>query len=134
MIIGAAASLLSSRSGGPRVSSATLRARFVVNAAGVGSGDIAKLVGDNSFYIKPRIGEYLLLHKKEGAKARHILFPAPGKMGKGVLVQTTCECVCVCVRVFWCTAARAHFLHCLPACAPCYTSTNTILSTPCASP
>ena len=67
----------------------TLRARFVVNAAGNGSGDIAKLVGDSSFYIKPRIGEYLLMHKKEGSKARHILFPAPGKMGKGVLVQTT---------------------------------------------
>jgi glycerol-3-phosphate dehydrogenase len=67
----------------------TIRARFVINAAGNGSGDIAKLAGDTSFYIKPRIGEYLLMHKKEGSKARHILFPAPGKMGKGVLVQTT---------------------------------------------
>ena len=66
-----------------------IRARYVVNAAGVGADTIAKLVGDESFKIKPRLGEYLLLHKKEGSKARHILFPAPGKMGKGVLVQTT---------------------------------------------
>ena len=67
----------------------SLRARFVVNAAGLGSGDVARLAGDTSFYIKPRVGEYLLMHKKEGFRARHVLFPAPGKMGKGVLVQTT---------------------------------------------
>jgi glycerol-3-phosphate dehydrogenase len=74
---------------GPPPARETIKARWVVNAAGNGSDAIAKLVGDNSFYIKGRVGEYLLLHKKEGAKARHILFPTPSKMGKGVLVQTT---------------------------------------------
>lgn len=44
----------------------SLRARFVVNAAGCGSGDIARLLGDASFVIKPRLGEYLLLRKEEG--------------------------------------------------------------------
>lgn len=48
----------------------SLRARYVVNAAGEGSGDVAKLLGDDSFYIKPRIGEYLLLNKEQGQKVR----------------------------------------------------------------
>ncbi len=74
--------------GGARRAS-SLRARYVVNAAGCASDAVARLVGDDSFYIKPRLGEYLLLRKEAGAAARHILFPAPGKMGKGVLVQTT---------------------------------------------
>ena len=71
------------------IRASSLRARHVVNAAGCASGAVARLAGDESFYIKPRLGEYLLLRKEEGAAARHILFPAPGKMGKGVLVQTT---------------------------------------------
>jgi hypothetical protein len=75
--------------GGSGAAKETLRARFVVNAAGLGSDNVAALVGDTSFYIKPRIGEYLLMHKDEGFRANHVLFPAPGKMGKGVLVQTT---------------------------------------------
>ena len=36
------------------------------------------------------MGEYILLHKNEGKKANHILFPAPHpKLGKGILVQNT---------------------------------------------
>mmetsp|Transcript_7716 Transcript_7716/g.10071 ORF Transcript_7716/g.10071 Transcript_7716/m.10071 type:complete len:477 (-) Transcript_7716:632-2062(-) len=68
----------------------TIRARYIVNAAGCQSDEIAKMVGDDSFIIKPRMGEYILLHKDEGHKTRHILFPAPHPfLGKGVLVQKT---------------------------------------------
>ena len=35
------------------------------------------------------MGEYILLHKNEGKRANHILFPAPSKLGKGILVQPT---------------------------------------------
>ena len=66
-----------------------IKARYVVNCAGLGSDKIAKMVGDDSFYIKPRIGEYLLLNKNQGDKCNKILFPCPGKMGKGILVQKT---------------------------------------------
>jgi len=66
-----------------------VKARYVVNCAGLGSDKIAKMVGDDSFYMKPRIGEYILLHKNQGHMAQKILFPCPGKMGKGVLVQRT---------------------------------------------
>ena len=74
---------------GPAVKE-TLRARFVVNCAGCASDRIARMVGDDSFLVKPRMGEYILLHKDEGHKASHTLFPTPHPVyGKGVLVQGT---------------------------------------------
>jgi glycerol-3-phosphate dehydrogenase len=42
----------------------TLRCRYVVNCAGGGSDKVARMVGDDSFTIKPRLGEY-----REGALA-----------------------------------------------------------------
>ena len=65
------------------------RAKYIVNAAGSGSDTIAKMIGDKSFKIKPRIGDYILLNRDQGHLARHTLFPCPGPLGKGVLVQTT---------------------------------------------
>ena len=65
---------------------------FIVNAAGCKSDEIARMVGDNSFQIKPRMGEYILLHKNEGVRLNtsHTLFPCPHPVyGKGVLVQGT---------------------------------------------
>ena len=63
---------------------------FIVNAAGCYSDKIARMVGDNTFTIKPRTGEYILLHKEEGYKCHRTLFPTPHPFyGKGVLVQGT---------------------------------------------
>jgi len=67
----------------------TVRSKYIVNAAGLGADKVASLVGVNDFKIKPRMGEYLLFNKSEGKHAKHILFPTPGKYGKGVLVQPT---------------------------------------------
>eukprot|EP00948_MAST-09A_sp_MAST-9A-sp1_P004172 g4172.t1 len=65
-------------------------ADYIVNAAGCKSEEVANLVGDYSFVMKPRIGDYILLHKDEGHKAGATLFPCPHPVyGKGVLVQTT---------------------------------------------
>ena len=48
------------------------------------------MIGDDSFYIKPRLGDYLLLNRDQGHLAQHTLFPRPDPvLGKGVLVQTT---------------------------------------------
>lgn len=66
-----------------------IRADFIVNAAGCGSDKIAAMVGDTSFQINERYGEYILLHKKEGKSCSSTLFPCPGPKGKGVLVQNT---------------------------------------------
>ncbi|MDO5014899.1 MAG: NAD(P)/FAD-dependent oxidoreductase [Clostridia bacterium] len=61
----------------------------VINAAGVNSDDIAKMIGDDSFSIIPRPGEYGLLDKSVGYIVNQVLFMAPTKMGKGVLVAPT---------------------------------------------
>ena len=43
-----------------------IETRFVVNAAGVHSGDVARMAGDESFTIKPRRGEYILFDRSVG--------------------------------------------------------------------
>ena len=65
-----------------------IAARRVVNAAGVYADAIARLVGDDSFSIHPRKGEYLLLDRN-ALPLNTVLFQTPTKMGKGVLVSPT---------------------------------------------
>ena len=67
----------------------TFKATYVINCAGSYSDEIAHMINDHSFKIKQRLGDYLLLNKNQGHLAKHTLFPCPGKLGKGVLVQTT---------------------------------------------
>lgn len=68
-----------------------VEAKYVINAAGVYSDKIAKLVGDNSFEVHPRCGEYILLDKECGDLAKHTIFRTPTKMGKGILVTPTVD-------------------------------------------
>ena len=68
----------------------TIQTKYVINCAGSASDKIAQLIGDKSFKIKPRLGDYLLLHRNQGHLAHRTLFPCPDPvLGKGVLVQTT---------------------------------------------
>jgi len=66
-------------------------ARYVVDAAGVYADDIAAMIGDDSFKVKPRKGEYCILDKAKGYLARHVIFQPPTAMGKGVLVTPTVD-------------------------------------------
>ena len=66
-------------------------ARFVINCAGAYSDDIAKMVGDDSFTVRARRGEYLLLDKELGGHVSRTVFRCPSKMGKGVLVTPTVD-------------------------------------------
>ena len=66
-----------------------VRARCVVNAAGVYSDAIHNMVSDQKIRIIPRKGEYLLLDTTAGQHVRHTVFMLPTKMGKGVLVSPT---------------------------------------------
>lgn len=68
-----------------------VRSRFVINAAGVYSDEIAKMVGDNSFDVHPRRGEYILLDKECGNLVKTTVFRTPSKMGKGILVTPTVD-------------------------------------------
>ena len=76
-----------------KVSSKTdsIEARVVINCAGVYADEVAKLVGDDSFSIRPRRGEYMLLDKECGTLVGHTVFRCPSKMGKGVLVTPTVD-------------------------------------------
>lgn len=69
----------------------TVRARYLINAAGVHSGDVARMIGDDSFTITPRRGEYLLLDKTQGGTTSATIFQPPTAMGKGVLVSPTVD-------------------------------------------
>ena len=68
-----------------------IRAEYVINAAGVYSGKVANLIGDNSIEIVVRHGDYYLLDKSQGTLAKHTIFQCPTKMGKGVLVSPTVD-------------------------------------------
>lgn len=71
--------------------SETVSARFVINAAGIYSDRIAKMIGDNSFSVHPRMGEYILLDKECGSMVSHTIFRTPTKMGKGILITPTVD-------------------------------------------
>lgn len=70
-----------------------VRARYLVNAAGVYADELARMLGDDSFGIRPRKGEYLLLDKA-AAEVGTVVFQTPSKLGKGVLVSPTVDGNC----------------------------------------
>lgn len=65
-------------------------AGYVVNAAGIFSDEISAMLGDNSFTVKPRKGEYMLLDRK-ATNVKTVIFQTPSKLGKGVLVSPTVD-------------------------------------------
>ena len=69
----------------------SIKAGYIINAAGIYSDKIAKMAGDNSFDIHPRRGEYILLDKECGNLVSHTIFRTPSKMGKGILISPTVD-------------------------------------------
>jgi glycerol-3-phosphate dehydrogenase len=67
------------------------RSRYLVNAAGLYADEISRMAGIDSFTICPRKGEEFLLDKKKEHIARHLLFPLPSKVSKGILVIKTAD-------------------------------------------
>lgn len=52
-----------------------VKARYVINCAGGASDEIANMIGDTSFVIQPRLGDYLLLNRNQVPnKNKHVLF------------------------------------------------------------
>ena len=58
----------------------------IINAAGVASDDIGNMIEEAPFKIKPRKGEYFVLDKRVEGFVKKVLYPLPGKKGKGVLL------------------------------------------------
>ena len=72
-----------------KTSKATYETRCLVNASGLQSDYFASMMGDKSFTIKPRKGEYFILDHYAPHLVNHVIFPLPSKLGKGILVSPT---------------------------------------------
>lgn len=68
-----------------------VRVKYIMNCAGVNSDKVSAMVGDDSFEIIPRAGQYMLLDKAEGTRVNHTIFQVPSKEGKGILVSPTAD-------------------------------------------
>ncbi len=66
-----------------------VKARFLVNAAGIYSDFVQGLIGKKRFTVTPRKGEYYILDKKQGNLVDRTIFMCPSKLGKGVLISPT---------------------------------------------
>jgi len=66
----------------------TVESRFVINAAGLYSDEIHKMLGGSGLKILPRRGQYVLFSKEEN-KLNHVIFQTPTDKGKGILVTPT---------------------------------------------
>ncbi|MBQ6330012.1 MAG: NAD(P)/FAD-dependent oxidoreductase, partial [Kiritimatiellae bacterium] len=68
-----------------------IRARAVVNCAGVRSDELNNLVSSTKYSIRARRGEYLMLDRDEDGAFSATMFQVPSKMGKGILVSPTVD-------------------------------------------
>lgn len=66
-----------------------LRARWLVNAAGLYADAFDRLLGHSDFSVTPRRGQLMVFDKLARALVAHILLPVPTALGKGVLVSPT---------------------------------------------
>jgi glycerol-3-phosphate dehydrogenase len=66
-----------------------LRARYLVNAAGLHADTVDALLGRHDFTVTPRRGQLIVHDTFARALVRHILLPVPTARGKGVLVAPT---------------------------------------------
>lgn len=74
---------------GVKTSQGIINTPYVINAAGVHADEISRLAGDNSVSLSARKGEYVLFDKKVSKLVNNVLFPAPNKVSKGILVCPT---------------------------------------------
>jgi glycerol-3-phosphate dehydrogenase len=64
-----------------------VRARWVINAAGLGSARVDRLFGHERFTVTPRRGELFVFDKLSRPLVPHILLAVPTAKGKGVLIS-----------------------------------------------
>jgi len=68
-----------------------LKAKYVINAAGLYADEVSYIFKAEKFKIIPRKGEEYLLQKNAAGFPEHIIFPVPVKNSKGILVIPTVE-------------------------------------------
>jgi glycerol-3-phosphate dehydrogenase len=66
-----------------------LTARCLVNAAGLRSDELDRMLGHDGFTVTPRRGELIVFDKLARPLVRHIVLAVPTKVTKGVLIAPT---------------------------------------------
>jgi len=66
-----------------------IRARFVINSAGVHAGRVARFLDPKAPEVHPCVGEYLILDKQTGESMSTSVYPAPGAANAGLGVHIT---------------------------------------------
>lgn len=66
-----------------------IKTKYIFNCAGVYAQEVNEMVAPRSFTIHPRRGQYNVLDKGTGDIIKHVIFQAPTKFGKGILVTPT---------------------------------------------
>lgn len=69
----------------------SVKSKYVINCAGFGYNQIAKLLDEQELDIKFRRGEYYVLDNTEINFVKVSVFPAPSDMGKGILATPTID-------------------------------------------
>jgi glycerol-3-phosphate dehydrogenase len=72
-----------------RTTHGELTTRRLVNAAGLRSDEIDRMLGGHSFAVTPRRGELIVFDKLSRPLIEHILLAVPTSVSKGVLVSPT---------------------------------------------
>lgn len=67
----------------------TLRTRLLINAAGLHADAVDRMLGLDTFTVRPRRGQLIVFDKLARDLVHHILLPVPTAVGKGVLVAPT---------------------------------------------
>ncbi len=67
----------------------TVAARYLVNAAGLYSDEIDRMLGHHDFTVTPRRGELIVYDKFARTLINHIILPVPTPVTKGVLISPT---------------------------------------------
>ena len=65
------------------------RTRFFVNAAGLRSDELDRMLGHDGFTVTPRRGELIVFDKLSRPLVSHIVLAVPTKITKGVLIAPT---------------------------------------------
>ena len=66
-----------------------LTARYLVNAAGLHSDELDRMLGHDGFTVTPRRGELIVFDKLARRLVSHIVLAVPTKVTKGVLIAPT---------------------------------------------
>jgi len=69
----------------------SVRASYVVNAAGLFADEVSGIFGAEEYSITPRKGEYYLLDRLTKSRPSRVVFPVPTSVSKGMLVVPTVE-------------------------------------------